>query len=1134
MTMNLPAPTSNEPIPGYRLIERIGRGGYGEVWRVEAPGGMHKAIKFVFGDLEGIGRESAGAEQEYKSLHRVKSIRHPFLLSIEQFVVVDGQLIIVMELADGNLWDRYGDCQRQGMVGIPRKELMGYMAEAAEALDLMNQQYNIQHLDIKPQNLFLLHNHIKVADFGLAKDLEGLRATITGGMTPVYAPPETFEGWISRNSDQYSLAIVFQELLTGVRPFSGSKPRELMFQHLQADPNVSSLPHADQAVIRKAMAKVPDQRFTSCREMVEALNENQGIARTVIPAHLPDPLVMTPRPMLTPQRESIPTPLPAEKSKGRPLSMPALVTPKSKQRLEQPAPMTIHRHEAPQTQRMSRLGFAPPEQNGSGVLYPALYIGIGRSGLATIKRMRELMLERFGRTDFPHWRWLFIDTDTETIQDALSGPTGIALTATETLHLRLHRPTHYQHSGGMSYDKWIPNEVLYRIPREPSTGGLRSLGRLALFSNSTMVVQRLRSEIENFLREELMMEAEALTGLGMRTNRPRTHLVASMAGGTGSGMLVDLAYMVKKELQQVGYLSPKVYANLVGSPMPGGTTMANTVATVKEIEYFSRPQATYTETFETGTEPYTDKEGPFAKCMVVPFSSRIPATEVLSQLLITEGITGCGKVVETSAKWSQLNRGSGVQFTTANIRRVIWPRTRLLQNTARQLAARILESWMGQLPPEHSALISQEFAEWNFNRLEPGWVSSRLEQHAEKELGESPSSFFNKVIGTLDSREFDTQTCSNVLERLHGLLGNPLSDDLNDRGELQRALTRCTDSQINEIDSAILSKTVSIIERPSLRLAGADTFLSEMEGYLKAQIENLDRWVSSLHPQCNQAYTELLQSLLAAGFLKDDKPRPASRRTEVTCQALISKMMAWATARYRYLAADAARSFYHALLRRGPEYTREVSFCRMQADDYRRKLQSTPSITESPIDQPVLPAGSSTLETAAQTIVADIPISEIAMLDGLIQQGIKRDMRAIVQIFLKPSEYGNLFQNLLTDKCREYLDERLEKSNALQAVLDFLPEGVARDQFLKKVFERAKLSSKGQHEGPSVRVIGLPESNQRPLVQAKLTGLFDTEQTYFANADQEIIFWTEGLYTPPTQSEKVENHPTQSRFDLNF
>ena len=103
--------------------------------------------------------------------------------------------IIVMELADRTIWDRFQECRGQGLPGIPREELLGYMMETAEALDLMNIQYQLQHLDIKPQNLFLIHNHVKVADFGLVKDLEGMNgATVTGGVTPVYAAPETFDG----------------------------------------------------------------------------------------------------------------------------------------------------------------------------------------------------------------------------------------------------------------------------------------------------------------------------------------------------------------------------------------------------------------------------------------------------------------------------------------------------------------------------------------------------------------------------------------------------------------------------------------------------------------------------------------------------------------------------------------------------------------------------------------------------------------------------------------------------------------------------------------------------------------------------------------------------------------------------
>src|SRR5437764_13698070 len=247
-----------EPLPGYRLIARLGGGGFGEVWKCEAPGGFHKAIKFVFGNLDLAGDGGQRAEQELKALKRVTTVRHAYVLSLERFDIIDGQLFIVMELADRNLWDRYKECRNQGLAGIPREELLFYMEETAEALDLMNIQFQLQHLDIKPQNIFLIHNHVKVADFGLVKDLEGMAASVTGGVTPVYAAPETFDGWVSRFSDQYSLGIVYQELLTGQRPFSGSNVRQLIMQHLSATPNVQPLPGPDQQFITRALAKTPN------------------------------------------------------------------------------------------------------------------------------------------------------------------------------------------------------------------------------------------------------------------------------------------------------------------------------------------------------------------------------------------------------------------------------------------------------------------------------------------------------------------------------------------------------------------------------------------------------------------------------------------------------------------------------------------------------------------------------------------------------------------------------------------------------------------------------------------------------------------------------------------------------------
>lgn len=261
-----------EPMPGYKLLEPLGRGGFGEVWKCEAPGGLLKAIKFVPGAGAEDGKGEARLDQELDAFQQIKLIRHPFLLTLERVEIIRGELVMVMELADRQLQDRCRECRTCGLPGIPRDELLAYFADAAEALDMISAKYGLQHLDVKPANLFLVAGHVKVGDYGLVArlDPDGVKSG-NRGLTPKYVSPEALRGQPSAHSDQYSLALVYQELLTGTFAYAGRTSQQLMLQHVSAKPDLSSLPQVDQSIVAQALAKNPEERFRSCLGFIQAL-----------------------------------------------------------------------------------------------------------------------------------------------------------------------------------------------------------------------------------------------------------------------------------------------------------------------------------------------------------------------------------------------------------------------------------------------------------------------------------------------------------------------------------------------------------------------------------------------------------------------------------------------------------------------------------------------------------------------------------------------------------------------------------------------------------------------------------------------------------------------------------------------
>ncbi len=577
-TMQHP-PKTREPIPGYVVKERIGVGGYGEVWSAQAPGGLTKAIKFVYGYFD-----DARAARELKALDRIKQVRHPFLLSLERFEIVDGQLVIVTELADQSLKDRFERVKQSGADGIARDELLGYLRDAADALDYMSENFSLQHLDVKPENLLLVGGRVKVADFGLVKDLHDVTASMMGGLTPIYAAPEVFDDRPSPRSDQYSLAIVYQEMLTGILPFPGRTPAQLASQHLHASPKLAGLPPSDQAVIARALAKDPALRFGNCRALVDAL----FVAGREGSAEWPDTRTGTFSTSDTTSNKSQAgrTDTDSRRIKGPVAKTQVLGSESTRLSGSQPPPTP---QPVAAAQVVAELG--PLELDAAEMrLRPTLYLGIGGTAGRVLRGVRRRLRDRFGEANVPVLKMLLLDTDGKNLYRMTQGDCHSALADDETMPLSL-RNAHDYTNDSRNILGWLSRRWLYNIPRSLQTEGRRPLGRLALVDHGPEVVERLRGVLAELIDPESLTAAEAL-GVPASDEAPRVFLIASTSGGTGGGMVLDVAYAVRQLLDELGAEEAQLCGILTHStdrnPSDAELAIANTYACLGELADYAR------------------------------------------------------------------------------------------------------------------------------------------------------------------------------------------------------------------------------------------------------------------------------------------------------------------------------------------------------------------------------------------------------------------------------------------------------------------------------------------------------------------------------------------------------------------
>ncbi len=571
-----------EVFPGYQLTDRLGSGGYAEVWRARAPGGIEKAVKIVFGCYD-----ERLATQEMKAMERIKGVRHPFLLSLERFEVVDGRLAILTELADMSLEQRAQQYRAQGLPGIPRDELLRFMADTAEALDFLAEHHSLQHLDIKPANLLISGDHIKVADFGLVKELAShTQNSMVAGMTPTYSSPEMFDDTPSPQSDQYSLAIVYQEMLTGVLPFPGRTAAQLANQHLRSQPQLAALAESDRPVVARALAKNPAERFPSCGVFVKALTEAAvpGMERRPIGYKSNEHVIQrhdsSYAPSTTMLRGADNNTLPPNVVGGANSAQPTEAS--AHGAIETTA---VQKPATSVPAKEDIIDVAVPNHSATaGATPPTLYIAAGGVGIRILCRFRDLLArqEEASRRSSA-MEMIAIDTNRDELKDACSTKWSNPLPSTDALHLPLKLPQVYREQGTDNLE-WLSHRWLYNIPRSLETRGYRALGRLALVDHADKALSLIDQKLNRLAANHANDESHA------GASEFQVVLVVGMGGGTGGGMAIDLANATRSRIQALGcraQVQCVFVCTCLGNTNTPKLSIANTYALLTELQFVS-------------------------------------------------------------------------------------------------------------------------------------------------------------------------------------------------------------------------------------------------------------------------------------------------------------------------------------------------------------------------------------------------------------------------------------------------------------------------------------------------------------------------------------------------------------------
>jgi eukaryotic-like serine/threonine-protein kinase len=766
-----------------------------------------------------------------------------------------------------------------------------------------------------------------------------------------------------------------------------------------------------------------------------------------------------------------------------------------------------------------------------------------------LRQLRQEIRTRFGEEAAPHIRMLCIDADPEAVPAATQGPPASALQPYEVLLTRLHRPTHYvkPREGMPKVESWMNPRMLYRIPRTQVPAGVRALGRLAFLDNYRAIKRRLEDELRACADPDALAKATRETGLELRTTVPRVYLVASLAGGTGGGMILDLAYTTRHVLRQLGYARLEVIGVLL-LPTPGtapgrSQALGNAYAALTELNHFAAPETRFTVRYDTtdpaGPGPVNDDAPPFKRCVLLPLPEGAESgwltpggegavtSSAMAGCLIRTGYYLMSEFLSDLGRTADdIRRGSGISskglrtkslaagdslYQTFGMYRVLWPRRRLLQQSARGLCRRVVEHWMNKDPGAVSGKVRDWVKQqWEEREFGAEHLILRLQDACHVGLQQSPENAFAVLLDPIAQRvQLDLQDAQakrlpappveaylpyfrDALHKLHQMIGEP--DAGNDSGLLsgnsrsklvlvEDRLAEAGMKLLDECGEKLAQVIVRLIEKPEFRLAGAEEAARQFGTLFEKMLQHHEPLVKELRERATTAYERLLFVAETGQAPKTPSPRRGAVK-EAPAAEVVDLLRSYARCRYQALILQQVMTVCVGLRGQLTDQLREIGFCRTRLGELLGLLADPknvfgPDRLPSKVGRSLIPPGCKTLDEAVQQIEKGISPDDLLALDQRIQPVLKRQFRALVQVCLGSSQALHTLKPLILHEAESFLDARLANADVVQMYLGQYVKGgeVNLDKLhedLRGLFIAAAPDLTGMASKSEISVLALP------------------------------------------------------------